>query len=85
MGRKEVRHGMKVVPFDKTPDGRVKGLENSAVWRDAQIKKQPFLYVTKIRFTKNGNDYPEVLLDSNYNSNTGDYFLVTDFNRYKKQ
>ena len=84
MKRTEVYYGMKVVPHSKTSDGRAKGLERSAVWRLAKSIGQPFLYVTRIRFTRKGSEYPEVLLDTYRNSTSGDYFHVSDFTKYKK-
>lgn len=84
MKRTEVYHGMKVVPHSKTSDGRTKGLEKSSVWKKAKQRNQLFLYITRVRFYRNGNGYPEVLLDVDRNTNSGDYFHIDDFNKYQK-
>lgn len=85
MDRQKVRHGMKVVPHSKTADGRSKGLEKSAEWNKALKMNQPYLYVTRIRFNRNDDSYPEVLLGTEYGSDTGDYFLISDFTKYESQ
>jgi hypothetical protein len=70
----------KVVPHKKTADGRNRGLKTSVCWRNAKKLKQPFLYVTKVPFP---NDYQEYLLCENLICNDGDYFLREDFELYK--
>lgn len=79
MKTKDVRFGMKVVPNKKTSDGRVQGLENSAAWYKAKEKNQNFLYVNMIPLK---NNYPEYMLGVNYNDGNGDYFHVSDFEKY---
>lgn len=81
MKHSDVKMWMKVVPYDKTPDGRVKGLKNSIVWKEAQLKNQNYLYVA---FKRPNDDYPECLLSLNYLDKSGDYFLSSDFKKYKK-
>jgi len=94
MNHKDIKIGMKVVPHDKTADGRVKGLENSAVWKQAVKIGQPYLYITTHRLK---DDYPECTLGLihpkfnkdknriiNNDFNNGDYFLSSDFERYNK-
>ena len=40
--------GDKVIPINKTADGRIQGLENSIVWKKAKNKGMAFLYIVKM-------------------------------------
>lgn len=81
MDIKKIRVGMKVTPHDKTADGRGKGLKNSVVWQIASERQQPFLYViSKIK----DDCYPEIVLSDTQNDIGGDYFLPSDFEKFKR-
>jgi len=74
MNKKDVKIGMKVVPFQKTT---YSGLENSGILRDAKRIGQPYLYVC-------GWDDDEncFYLHVDKNEDSGDFFNPEDFEPY---
>lgn len=77
----DIKMWMKVVPHNKTPDGRVNGLENSVVWKDALLNNQEFLYVAHKPYP---SEYLECRLVLDYLGDGGDYFMCSDFKKYNK-
>lgn len=76
---KKLKLWMKVTPHKKTADGRMIGLENSVVWQNAQQKNQDYLYIASKPLR---HEYQEYLLSLNYRDKCGDYFHVSDFEKY---
>lgn len=72
---------MKVVPHSKTAEGRIQGLENSKVWKNALDKNQPYLYVVWKRKPKDYYNI-EVMLSDKEKDPIGDYFICYDFEPY---
>jgi hypothetical protein len=77
MNDKDVKIGMKVVPFKKTAGFFAPRLKDSATWRRAQEDGQEFLYVIGY-----DNSRPCWVLSDNEDSHTGDFFNADDFYQY---
>lgn len=73
MKKSDIQMGMKVVPFQKTSES-YGGIYKSNMWRQAQLKNQLYLYVT-------GYNEEEKcwLLDTEPDTDTGDFFKACDF------
>lgn len=81
MKLKDIKIGMKVVPFRKRPRGILagfRGLNNSVEWRIAkQYLAYPYLYVSGFE------EGAVVLSTSSEPGDSGDYFAPGDFHPYK--
>lgn len=70
--------GDKVVPHQKTAKGW-EGLENSQQWKEAQMKDQPYLYITAY-----DEEEEAWLLNTENEEAEGDFFRDEDFILYTK-
>jgi len=77
MLKEDVKTGMKVVPFQKTPE-EFYGLENSNNWRSALVKNQNYLFVI------NWDEDEEAYILGCDNDGRGDYFNPEDFELYRE-
>ena len=73
MLKKDVKIGMKVVPFQKTADREFK----ISCWKRAKEAKQPYIYVVGYRMKVEG-----WALNNDSTRTTGDHFKSEDFNLY---
>ena len=76
MKLKDVKQGMKVVPFQKLRNG-VDNLDSSKVWNYSKKYGQNFLYVIEIWY-----DGSVILHWNNKMKHAGEYFEVEDFKDY---
>lgn len=76
MKNKDVKIGMKVVPFKKTAPGWG-NLLSSVCWNKWGGKEQGFMYVT-------GLDEEGWMLNPNKSKTTGDFFRAGDFKPYEQ-
>lgn len=96
MKRKDIRIGMKVVPFRKSiryttkwgvheVKDKVNNLDTSFVWRKAQEKGQKFLMVMAFDSEK-GIKYVELADKEGVGEGVGaDFFLPSDFKPYESK
>lgn len=89
MKRRDVKIGMKVVPFRKSIKytgergvhrikSKINNLDSSIVWKKAQKEGQPFLFVQAFAI-ENKIEYVEL---GNTDSEGSDFFLPSDFKLY---
>ncbi len=83
MEHTQVKLGMKVVPHSKS---YAQDLQNSQEWKRAKEKGQEYLFVNYAHPSHtHGRVYILGLTNDSPNSHAGDFFLVTDFNRYEDE